>query len=213
MATALERLLLNWPRTTIGDTDIVLNLPGTANSRYGRIKRSIASKLLIPARKGLYVIGEDIRGKNLKINPFELAGKIYSPSFISLESALSYHGLIPEAVYSITSVCTKRKKNYETSFGYFTYQTVPAERFYEEVERVSENNQEFFIAKPWRALFDYIYCHKTIWKNLTDLSDYLRLDISLLPPLSEETRNAFIDYYHHSKIKIFLENLPTDKIT
>lgn len=207
MAHPLETLLRDWPKPYLCDSDIAIFLPSSANSRFSRVKRALACHNLISARKGLYIIGENLRGNRPLINPYEIAATLYSPSFISFESALSYHGLIPEAVHSITCASTKRKKSYTTPIGYFTYQTVPKMRFYEEVERISQNNSEFFMAKPWRAICDYIYCNKLKWTNLSPLHKSLRIELEELPPLSHETKNSLINYYQNTRIKLFLSNV------
>ncbi|MBI5447474.1 MAG: hypothetical protein HY939_01940 [Gammaproteobacteria bacterium] len=204
MLNPLEVLLRDWPKPYLTDTDIVINLRSSVDSRYSRVKRALAASYLLPVRKGLYLIGEKLRGKSCPVNPYELAVKIYAPSVVSLESALSYHGLIPEAVYTVSSVCVKRKKTYSTPVGQFSYQTVPPVSFYEEVERISDNNSEFFMAKPWRAICDYIYCNKLDWRTVAPLAQSLRIDVTQLPPLSEETRQALMRYYKSKRIILFL---------
>ncbi len=74
---------------------------------------------LIRVKKGLFVLGERIAKKKYSLEL--LANKIYGPSYVSLEWALQYHGLIPERVVEITSVTTKRSKCFETPLGRFSY--------------------------------------------------------------------------------------------
>lgn len=59
-----------------------------------------------------------------------IAGKIYSPSYISLHTALSIYGIIPEAVTQITCVTTNRTASYNNPFGQFHYQTIKPELFF-----------------------------------------------------------------------------------
>ena len=78
--------------------DLIMNLcKGSADSRYGVIKRAVAQGQLVHIKRGLYILAEKYqrRGSNL----FELAQYIYGPSYISFESALSFHACIPESVY------------------------------------------------------------------------------------------------------------------
>lgn len=73
---------------------------------------------IIQIRRGLYVLGNIYRRD---ISLHVLANLIYGPSYISFESALSYYGFNPERVVNPTSVCFKRKKQYSTPLGVFTY--------------------------------------------------------------------------------------------
>jgi hypothetical protein len=106
-----------------------------------------------------------------------LASSIYGPSFISLESALSYHGWLPEAVYTITSASIKRAKEFKTPVGIFSYKRVPVENFYTGVNRIETSKSVFFIATPWRAFADFIYTTRRSWKEIFDLELDLRIDM------------------------------------
>ena len=82
-------------------------LLGDLSDKRGKIARMIHSGNLFPLRRGLYTTRRDL-------NPFCLAAPIYGPSYISFETALSLYGLIPEAVYEITSATLRRPKEFET---------------------------------------------------------------------------------------------------
>jgi len=85
----------------------------------------------------------------------------------SLKSALSYHRLIPEAVYACTSVTLKESKDFEPPLGLFSYKWVPQNIFYAGVERfTNENGNVFLIAEPIKALADYVYIHRRDWAGL-----------------------------------------------
>ena len=184
MHTALETQLRNYPRSCITNTELEFLLDGTKDSFYSKVKRMLAQGKLTQLRRGLYCLTETL-GYSPKLHPFELAQHIYAPSYISLESALAYHQLIPEAVYTITSVCTKRSKEFHTSLGIFSYLHLPVENFYTEVELITENNYRFFMAKPWKAICDYVFCYKKDWRNLDPLLNSLRINHEDLPLLSD----------------------------
>lgn len=133
------------------DVELSLLLRDSADSRYAKLKRLLAANKLIRIRRGLYC-RTDAVDHSIKIHPLELAQYIYAPSYISLESALVYHKLIPEAVHTITSVCTKRSKDFNTPLGLFSYSHLPLENFYIEVEHIAENGSHFFMAKAWKAI-------------------------------------------------------------
>ncbi len=97
--------------------------PGSDDSRYGQVKRAIASGEIEGIRRGLYILGP----KHRRTSPhlFALAQHIYGPSYISCESALSFWGLIPERVYTTTSMTSKRSTEFQTPLGIFSFQHIP----------------------------------------------------------------------------------------
>lgn len=203
--TKLERLLYTFPRPYLTDIELDALVGGTPDSRYGKVKRLLAQGRLLRVRRGLYCLSD-----KTTTHPYELAQFIYGPSYISLESALGFHNLIPEAIYTVTSATTKRSKNFQTPFGLFSYLHLPQENFYLQVELIRGNGQQFLMAKPWKAICDYVYCYKKNWKSLKPLSDSLRIDIEALPYLHEEEIQLLDEYYHHSRISHFLKALQRD---
>lgn len=95
---------------------------------YGSPKSKLARMTergeCFPITRGLYETDRNVPA-------YLLAGSICGPSYISFEYALGHYGLIPEAVYTVTSATfeKKKKKKYETVFGTFTYRNVPSEAF------------------------------------------------------------------------------------
>ncbi len=204
MTGSLEDILYRYQRPWLTDVDISILYTCTPDSRYGQVKRLLDQGKLIHIRRGLYCLGEKM-GHVIKPHPFELAQYIYGPSYISLESALSFHGLIPEAVYEITSTCIKRAKTFQTPLGVFSYTHLPSENFYLDVEIVTESNAQFFIAKPWKAICDYVFCYKKNWKGLAPLFESLRIDQDELPILSDIDMERLDAYYQNLRIRHFLK--------
>jgi hypothetical protein len=178
----------------------------TADSRYGKVKRWLAQGKLLHIRRGLYCL-TDKAGYFGRPHSYELAGYIEGPSYISLESALSYHGLIPEAVYTTTSVTVKRAKTFHTPLGVFSYERLPAENFYIGVERIQEESHQFFMAKPWKAICDYVFCHKKDWTDLQPLLKSLRIQAEDLPVLQDQEIHLLDEYYHRARMSRFLKGI------
>ena len=87
-----------------------------------KITSLLKSGALIGVKKGIYIFGE-----NLALRAYckeTLANLIYGPSAISLEYALSFYGMIPERVETITSITNKRDKTFNTPVGNFTYKYI-----------------------------------------------------------------------------------------
>ena len=116
---------------------------------------------------------------------FEIANYIYNPSYISLESALSYYGILSQFSYTITSITTKKTNLYEISEKEFKYSKVKSDFFngYKMVDG-------FLIATPEKALFDSIYFSLKGVVNIDfkDL-DLSSLDIKTLEPMILDTKN------------------------
>ena len=117
-----------------------------------KIARVVKSGDLIPIIKGLYETDRTIPGHYL-------AGIIYGPSYLSFEFSLAWHGLIPEAVYTFTSATCgkKRKKQYTTPFGVFTYRDIPTPAFPYGTKLYEENGYGFVISSAEKAVCDYLY--------------------------------------------------------
>lgn len=122
-----------------------------------QLSRWVAAGKLIALRRGVYAIGEPYRRRDP--HAFELANAIVQPSYVSLESALSFHGLIPEAVFSTTSVARTRPAEYETALGRFSYRVISADLFwgYEAVPVAADTRQRAYVALPEKALLDLVY--------------------------------------------------------
>lgn len=189
------------------ETDIFTLFPRGKNSRYGSIKRAIVKGEIIHLRRGLYCLGEKYRRRPL--NLFTVAQKIYGPSYISFESALSYHGLIPEAVRTTTSATIKRSKDFTTPVGVFSFTFVPASPFMGGVERCSDEDGTgpFFIANPLKAIADYVYANKKDWDGIQPLVDSLRIDKEFFDKLSLKEIEEISALYASKRISKLMAGL------
>ena len=109
---------------------------------------------LIRLKRGLYVVSSEVSGK--PVNACLCANHIYGPSYVSQQWALRWYGLIPERVYTMTSVTTKRTRMFENSLGRFTFEQVKPEYFAIGVNRVEEDGVSFLMASREKALCDMI---------------------------------------------------------
>lgn len=206
----LDHQLRNLPRPYLTDAEMAVFLEGTPDSRYSKIKRMAAQGKLLHIRRGLYCLTE-IVGHPAKVHAYELAQQIYGPSYISLESALSFHQLIPEMTLTVTSTVVKRSKHFMTPFGQFSYLHLPDKNFYIEVELIKENGYVFLMAKPWKAICDYVFCYKKNWQSMDPLQKSLRIDAERLPALNQNEIQLLDEYYHHRRISRFLNGICSHK--
>ena len=192
---------------------------GSSNRRFALLKRALKSGEVIRIHRGLYCLGSKYLRQ--KPDPLVLAQRIYGPSYISLETALSYHGWIPEAVYAITSASMDRSREFETPLGQFSFTRIPQKVFYKEVTRVekeggSKNEQDFHIsesflmASPLKALADYVYAHRLDWISANPVIESLRVDESSLSGVKVEAFDRLLANYSSRRVRRFLEALRKD---
>ncbi len=118
-----------------------------------KIARWLADGYLVQLRRGLYVLGKDLRTTPLSL-PL-LANALMGPSYVSLEFALGWHGLIPEGVREVSSVTLRRGRLFDTSLGRFSYAHVPLAWFAIGVQmEVGPDGLSFLMASPTKAICD-----------------------------------------------------------
>lgn len=113
---------------------------------------------IIKVIKGWYIFS-DLRLTENTL--FEIANKIYSPSYVSFDMALSYYGIIPESVYGITSASSRRTYTFKTRIATFSYRTIRPRLFFG-YDIVHYDNKSFKIASAEKALLDYFYLNPSI---------------------------------------------------
>jgi hypothetical protein len=146
----------------------------SVDARKSYLKRACQKGDLIRIKNGLYLMGEDNRSH--PYTPFQIANHLQGPSYISLESALSHYGLIPEAVYTTTSVTTRPHLEYETPIGHFSFSHLKSDYFNFGFYRAIDGRVKYLIATPLKALMDYIVLRKKNYQSIEDLQQDLRFD-------------------------------------
>jgi predicted transcriptional regulator of viral defense system len=92
---------------------------------------------------------------------YEIANRIYAPSYVSFETALAYYGLIPETVFAIVSASTRKTSRFETSIGRFSFRTLATSIFFG-YSIMEHDGRHFKIADIEKALVDYLYIHSDL---------------------------------------------------
>jgi len=149
-----------------------------------KISKMVKAGNLIRLRKGLFIVSTEITDSI--VSKELIANHLRGPSYVSMESALSYYHVIPERVYHTYSATIKRKRKYSIVFGNFNYITVPEE--YYSIGLRQENNKKgfcFLIASPEKALCDLIITRSGIrFQSKKAVSNYLiedlRIDLDLV---------------------------------
>ncbi len=151
------------------------------------IKQMLKHGELIQVKQSLYIRGDSYHDKTASKE--HLANLIYDPSYISLDYALSFYGLIPKKVYEITSVTTEMAKEYNTPLGTFTYIKSPITIYPIGINTVeNEDGISYMIASPEKALCDKVLFTKSLGitsiKAMTAyIKDDLKIDLDVLQKL------------------------------
>jgi len=131
----------------------------------GKIGRMLAAGELVSLRRGLYASRRDL-------DPRCLAGPIYGPSYVSFETALAWHGMIPEGVAEILSATPKRPAAFKNDFGRFRYLTIPKAVYPVGIMRITESEMPFLIASPTKALVDRI-AREPGFRSMADVARWM----------------------------------------
>ena len=168
-----------------------------------QLARWVRDGKLIKLHKGFYTLAEPYR----KIKPelFTIANSLKSPSYVSLQSALSWHGLIPEFVPATTSITTTRPQVIETPFGRFEYRHVSKNFFWGYQKFELSEKQQAFMATAEKALFDLVYL-----TSGGDQIEFLKeLRLQNLYKLSKDTLHQYAKKSDSPKLKRAVINIET----
>ncbi len=206
MNRLIKKIVEKIPRDYFSSQELINLFPDNSNLRHSLIKRALADGDMIRIKRGLYYLPE--RFQKNGIDPYFFCQKIYGPSYISLETALSWHSWIPEAVFTITSVSLKKSKTFNTPIGVYSYSRVPQNTFFSLIEKVTDKNgNSFFMAHPLKALIDYFYINKKKWCGIMDLTNDLRIDSQELEKIPLKIYKELEKNYSNSKVKNFIYTL------
>ena len=131
---------------------------------------------LIRLKRGLYVVAPGVSGRILSEEL--IANHLYGASYVSMETALRYYGLIPENVYTVTSMTLKLTKYYENSVGKFEYIHCAKNYYSIGIRQVTHEDYAFQLASPEKALCDLIaYTPKLRLRTVKSVRFFLEEDL------------------------------------
>lgn len=182
------------------------------NRPNDKISELIKSGQLTSLRRGLYVPGPET---DLPIpDLFLIANHLRGPSYVSMESALSYWGMIPERVYEISSATLKTSKTYPTPLGRFSYQHLASPYYSFGLESIQlAPQQTALIASKEKALCDKIILTsgitlRSIRQTRSFLTDDLRIDEDNLQSLNTSVIQSWVeDAPKRSSLEMLIKTL------
>ena len=187
---------------------LLLALLGGYRRPNDKISELIRQGYLVPLRRGLFVAGPQA-GLALP-EAFLIANYLRGPSYVSMESALAFWGLIPERVFETTSASLKPSKRYATAVGRFRYKQLALPYYSYGIRREALAPQQFgLVASPEKALCDKIVTTagvtlRSIPQTQALLLQDLRMDVAQLKRLDLD---AIAQWLNHSPKRASLEML------
>lgn len=149
MNSPLEQLG-NIPVTASVLESLYPNIKG-GNQKIRLLERD---KQIVRLKRGLYVCSPEVSGVALSTEL--IANHLYTPSYVSMSSALRYYGLIPEAVYVTQSMTLKHSRDFDTPVGRFEYTHISKDAFSIGLTSIRKDGYAFVIATPEKALCDLV---------------------------------------------------------
>lgn len=170
---SLEEKLIELNKQIFTPQDLILLFEVKKRAVDGFLSYNTAKNKIVRLRRGFYSL------KKNYLSPYLIANKIYQPSYISFETALSYYGLIPETVYSMTSASPKSTREFEVKGIAYSYQTIKKQAFAGYVLQTIEENK-IYIATPEKAMADYCYFISLGKRNWNDRFDLKKINTAKL---------------------------------
>ena len=158
---------------------------------------------LFLVKRGHYLNLKSQDCKTVKLE--HLANMLYFPSYVSGAWALQYHGLLMERVYTVTSVTTRRSAKFKTPMGIFSFEHLYQRRYPHGYVMETFDDQNFFIARPHKALLDMIHFRvkKVRWTSKKEIEEFLVEDLRLnlemfLSMVRPEELTELMPFYHRN---------------
>lgn len=188
---SLEEKLNEFQKKIFTPQDLILFFGASKRAVEGFLSYNTTKKKLIRLRNGLYALKRNYPSLYL------IANKIYEPSYISFETALSFYSLIPETVYSMTSATPKPTREFEANGVAFSYQTIKKQAFTGYVlERIEE--EKVYIAIPEKATADYCYFMFLGKRNWNDRFAVGKIDRAKL--------KHYLSFFENDRLLLFSKN-------
>ena len=186
--------------------DVLTWLPhATRAAVYAHVQRALKSGEVIQLRRGLYHLSSSVFPA--LVSTEMLANLIYGPSYVSLESALSYHGWIPEAVHNCTSVTSGRPRHFDTPHGRFSYVRLKQTPLMAGVLCEQATGGTFLVATPLKALADIVAARGLDWGDSGPLVSSLRIESEDIESFSSEDFDMLDGVYYSRRARTFLAGL------
>ena len=189
------------------------NIFNHLTNKQGLLRRQMVDwvkrGLVIVLKRGVYTLNAADRVAGL--SPYFLANNLYSPSYISLESAMTYHGFILEKVHLVTSITTKKTQEFHNKIGDFKYHHIKPSFFDYFVTVRDEFGNDFYLATPEKTLLDFIYIRMLKLPKINDDVFAVSYRLQNLEKLEVKKLKTIAAFYASEKINYLVKLLIKEK--
>lgn len=193
----------------LSDGELADLVGGSDARRYGLVNRALKEGSLIRLKRGTYMLASQYQ--SVPVHPFAVAQALLPGSYISFETALAYHGWIPEAVYTTASITPGRKTLVydNVPMGPFSFHPLAIRdyQFLTAIDRHKFGALTAFVARPLRALMDLVAFRKERWAGLDWLILGMRIDEAPLMAVHRKEFVALARVYKYKGANAFLREL------
>ncbi len=205
-----EKILeANWSERVFTEGQLARLLDGTPQRRYNLVNRALHDGELLRLRRGRYLLASALAQRGL--HPFVLVQALRPGSYVSFETALSFHGWIPESTPPILGVAPGRRRleKIDPRFGEFRFYPLALTTgyFLRGVGRHILGHQTALVAQPLRALLDRFCLRKQPYPGIDALVHDLRIEADLLAGLRDEDLQNLRPVYRHQRMAAFIDAL------
>lgn len=169
---------------------------------YLQIFQWLRQKKLLRLKRGFYILSLEYLKE--PVSAEAVAAKLYDPSYVSLEYALSLYGLIPEAVFEMTCVTPKATRIFETPVGVFRYRTLKSSCFFG-FSVVRQDMFPTYRALPEKALLDFLYLN--VKRFQPEFKTWKVLRLQQLDTLNFSKLVSFAKKFESKKLMSLIDNL------
>lgn len=168
--------------------DVLKIYPDFDNRRLNEWqKKGYITKII----KGWYIFNDISINENIL---FQVSNSLRPPSYISLESALSFYNIIPEQTFTVTAITTLKTIEYNTLKGIFSYKTIKPDLFFGYTIIPQTKGRPILMAELEKALLDFLYLNSTI--NNSDAMEALRLNIEILKSTDFKKVERYLELFN-----------------
>ncbi|NHQ60110.1 hypothetical protein G9409_05820 [Chlorobium sp. BLA1] len=215
MQTITEKLMQSGlANRVVSQAQLGRLVDGTPQRRYNLVNRAMQHGELLQLRRGLYLLASNPQ-KSLP-HPFVLAQALQPGSYISMETALSFHGWIPESVPTTLSVLPGRRQFMvdHPLLGFYRFYPLALQqgRFLQAVDRQSFSGQTALVAQPLRALFDIVCLRKREVADMKTLVASMRIDEELLASVDPALWELMQKVYLHKRMRACIQALKQEVV-
>ncbi|WP_337384320.1 type IV toxin-antitoxin system AbiEi family antitoxin domain-containing protein [Prevotella sp.] len=189
--------------TTLGNipvtSSVIASLYPDVKTKFAKVAQLERAGEIIRLRRNLFVVNPEETG--LPLSSGLIANHLLAPSYVSMQTALRYYGLIPEAVYTIQSMTFKAAKEFNTPVGNYCYYHISRETYPIGITQIKDGNSVYIMATPEKALCDLIANQPGVnlrYKKeaLEFLEENLRFDMDKFSQFNQE---IFLAYAKNGK--------------